>query len=227
MIAANYKYSLLLSTANPSYKQNTGLTTVNGRLAYRNLIRNKFITMVDKDAATVPTGPSSNLDPLESTIPPMQLLVTRLRALFTERPISTRRAVFNSLIDRHGPGAADSVTENWRPILRFALPYVCYMFKSGPFRDAYVVFGLDPRKDPKWATYQTANFNFRTGKWQNKAPPMEDADSLVEGRRSHLFTGKDLFPKVVYYSFVDIEDPLLRGVLDESPLRDKFHVHLG
>jgi general transcription factor 3C polypeptide 5 (transcription factor C subunit 1) len=98
------------------------------------------------------------------------------------------------------------------------------MFKSGPYRDAYVVYGVDPRKEAKWAPYQTAVFNFRTGMWRNKAKPQEDVDSLIEGRRSHIFTGRDVNTKVVYYSFVDIEDPLLRKLIDESPLRDKFHV---
>jgi general transcription factor 3C polypeptide 5 (transcription factor C subunit 1) len=214
-------FSRTVIPQNYNYKQNTGLIAINGRLAYRNLVRNKFITMVDKDAP-IPEGPSSHLDPLESTQKVMQLCITRLRELFAERPIQTRRTIFNTYIDRYGPGNTDIPNENWRPQLRFALPYVCYMFKSGPFRDSYVVHGLDPRKDSKFAQYQCANFNFRTGRWRNKGRSQDDL--LVEGNTSHIFTGKDLHPKVVYYSLCDIMDPLLRKLLDESPLREKFHV---
>ena len=184
--------------------------------------------MVEKDIPTIPTTPSSGLDSLTapSTNPSLLLCVKRLHVFFAERPISTRRAIFNSYLTRHGPGNSDSLTENWRPILRFALPYVCYMFKSGPFRDAYVVLGVDPRKDSKWAKYANSIFNFRTGKWKNKAVVQEDVKGLWEGRNNHLFTGKEVNTKVVAYGFIDILDPILRKLLDESPLREKFHVLL-
>jgi general transcription factor 3C polypeptide 5 (transcription factor C subunit 1) len=182
--------------------------------------------MVEKDIPKIPTKPSPHLDSLTSpTInPSLQLCVQRVKAFFAERPISTRRAIFNSYLIRHGPGNAESPSENWRPILRFALPYVCYMFKSGPFRDAYVLLGVDPRKEQKWAKYQTAIFNFRTGKWRNKAAIQEDVEELWDGRFNHLFTGKEVHTKVVAYGFPDILDPILRRLLDESLLRDKFHV---
>jgi general transcription factor 3C polypeptide 5 (transcription factor C subunit 1) len=182
--------------------------------------------MVEKDIPTVPQSPSSNLDPLNTTMSTMQLCVTRLRAFFQKRPITTRRAVFNEFISVYGPGNADSPLENWRPILRFALPYVCYMFKSGPYRDAYVAHGLDPRKDAKYAPYQTAIFNFRTNMWRNKAQPQEEVQEMVHNRTSHIFTGKDVGTKVVAYAFIDITDPMLRKLIDEAPLREKFHVPL-
>lgn len=222
-----YKYKLPSQRTNSSYKQNSGLILSNGRLSYRHILRNKFITMVEKDSPTIPTAPSPHLDPLSKTIKSMQVCVDRLRLFFAKRPITTRRAVFNSYLDRHGPGSSDSETDNWRPILRFALPYVCYMFKSGPYRDAYVVFGVDPRKEQKWANYQTAIFNFRTGRWRNKAAVQEDPASLWEGRKNHLFTGKDVNSKVVCYQFADITDPMLRKLIDESPLREKFHARLS
>ena len=98
------------------------------------------------------------------------------------------------------------------------------MFKSGPFRDAYVVFGTDPRKEQRWAKYQTAFFNFRQGKWRAARGEDGDGRGVWEMRNSHLFTGKDVGTRVVSYSFVDIVDPMIRKVIDESPLREKFHV---
>ena len=101
------------------------------------------------------------------------------------------------------------------------------MFRSGPFKDAYVPFTIDPRKDSKWAAYQTAAFNFRTGNWRNpNIVPNTGLTSEEINTKSHLFTGKDVGTKTVCYSFMDIMDPLVRKVLDESPLRDKFDVRL-
>jgi len=214
--------SLVILT-NSSYKQNSGLIISEGRLVYRNIYQNKFITMVEKDIPIVPSSPSSHLDPLSNTPPSLQLCVERLRAFFAERPISTRRAIFNTYLARHGLGITHD-SDNWRPLYRFALPYVCYMFRSGPFRDAYVLFGIDPRKEAKWSNYQTAAFNFRTGKWRNKSVVQDDMKRLWEMRNSHVFTGKDVDTQVLLYCFVDIEDPMLRKLIDESPLREKFHV---
>jgi general transcription factor 3C polypeptide 5 (transcription factor C subunit 1) len=99
------------------------------------------------------------------------------------------------------------------------------MFRSGPFRDAYVRHGIDPRKEAKWAGYQTTIFNFRTGHWRNQYVAPDTTVSLSEiNTKSHLFTGKDVGTKIVCFAFVDILDPLVRKVIDESPLRDKFDV---
>jgi len=201
-----------------SYKQNKGLIATNGRLAYRYIFRNKFITMIDKDAPSVPTSPSPNLDPISSLSPATQLCIRRLQDLFSEREITTRRAIYNTYLSKHGPGRLDE-KENWRPILRFALPYVCYMWKSGPFRDAHVVFGLDPRKESRWAGYQTAIFSFRDTKEMAKRPAGEEEEG-----KSHLFTGQEVGTRNVSYCFKDIVDPMLRKILDEAVLREKFHV---
>lgn len=93
------------------------------------------------------------------------------------------------------------------------------MWRSGPFRDGYVVFGLDPRKERKWAGYQTAIFSFR----DNKELPKRQAGEEEEGK-SHLFTGQEVGTRNVSYCFKDVVDPMLRKILDDAVLRDKFHV---
>jgi RNA polymerase III transcription factor (TF)IIIC subunit HTH domain len=90
------------------------------------------------------------------------------------------------------------------------------MFRSGPFRDMHVVHGLDPRKDSKWAGYQGVIFNFRT-------MPVKGGDGTEE-TTSHLFTGRNLYCQVVQYCMVDVLDPMLRSIIDESHLREEFHV---
>ena len=45
--------------------------------------------------------------------------------------------------------------------LKFILPTVAYYFTSGPWRNQWVKFGYDPRKDPKSAIYQTLDYRVR------------------------------------------------------------------
>lgn len=101
------------------------------------------------------------------------------------------------------------------------------MWKSGPFRDAYCLFGVDPRKDKKWAGYQTAIFNFRQDKESPKKVKEETAEMQAQEKegKSHLFTGRDVGTKVASYCFRDVTDPMLRKILDDVVLRDKFHVN--
>lgn len=229
VLPQSYKYQ----SPNPhiptdhSFRQNLGLVLKNGRLEFPNAYRNKFITMVSGDIPSTPSAPSKYLDALNAVSPAMTLCIERLHKLFSARPISTRRAIFNTYFETYGTGNPNQPSENWRPILRFAIPYVCYMFRSGPFKDAYVAFSIDPRKEAKWAQYQTAAFNFRTGTWRNQYVVPDTALSTEEiNTKSHLFTGKDVGTKIVCFSFVDILDPLVRQILDESPLREKFDVRI-
>ena len=177
--------------------------------------------MVDKDIPSVPSAPYPQLDPIYALPPAKQLCIKRLRDLFSDRPITTRRAIYNTYLSIHGPGTV-SEKENWRPVLRFALPHVSYMFKSGPYRDAYVLFGIDPRKENKWAGYQTEIFNFRDK--DGKAKAKEEDGQGAGDATSHLFTGREVGTKTVCYCFKDITDPMLRKILDDAVLRDRFHV---
>src|SRR6266496_3567941 len=85
-------YEYLLSTCTATkyirYKQNTGLqVTDTGRLKYRHIYSNKFITMVEKDTATIPLEPSLSLGSRTTQSPSMQLCIKRLHELFQTRPI--------------------------------------------------------------------------------------------------------------------------------------------
>lgn len=71
-------------------------------------------------------------------------IIAKLELMFAERPMWTRRGIVNTL---------NETTNNFYNI-KFALPYVSYKWKSGPWRDCYARFKLDPRSDPKYANYQ-------------------------------------------------------------------------
>jgi general transcription factor 3C polypeptide 5 (transcription factor C subunit 1) len=221
-IPQQYKYHLLPQTPpnKASYKQNSGLALIDGHLAHQSISAGKFCPEVEKNTFTVPTSPPLILEPLDSVTEALRLCVDRLRPFFQDRPITTRRALFNNYLNRHGPGDVTGVG-NWRQLFRWALPYVAYVFRSGAFRDSYVVLGLDPRRDKKWARYQTVSVNLRGSRKSNVS---KTVDELWKGRFNHLFTGKEVYNFAVFYSLADIVDPQLKKFLDESPLLDSYHV---
>ena len=45
--------------------------------------------------------------------------------------------------------------------LKFILPTVAYYFTNGPFRNQWVRFGYDPRKNPDSAMHQTLDYRIR------------------------------------------------------------------
>lgn len=128
-----------------SYQQNPAAkqvqTEAGTKLVNRTRATRQHLITRHPDDADVPSAHSPLLTQTLST--DMLHLIERLRVLFNERPIWTRRGILNSLTDPH-----DLL------ILRYAIPYTAYMWKAGPWRDCYVKFGLDPRSDPMYANYQ-------------------------------------------------------------------------
>ncbi|KAI9828857.1 MAG: tau 95 subunit of transcription factor TFIIIC [Phylliscum demangeonii] len=120
-------------------------------------IPHKLLTqMLTHGAARVPTGPHPDLPPLETLSPRAQRFVEQLRRLLEERPLWSRRALTNK-------------TKIPTGLLRSAWQYVGYLFRSGPWREALVRFGVDPRTDPKYRIYQTLMFQIAS----------EDVDKVV------------------------------------------------
>lgn len=97
--------------------------------------------------AVIPSEPRQACPPLETQEPVLQETVAVLKKLFEERPAWTRRALRNML-----------KTNEQRYALRHAVAYVGYIFRSGPWRDAIVRLGCDPRTDPEFRKYQTFIF---------------------------------------------------------------------
>ncbi|KAI5300560.1 tau 95 subunit of transcription factor TFIIIC [Ascosphaera pollenicola] len=109
---------------------------------------NRVLTyLVPFDIPVVPSEPNPDCPPREGTDRHIQATVETLVALFETRAAWTRRALRNSL-----------PTEEQKQVLRHAIPYVAYVFRSGPWRDAIVRFGYDPRKEKEAHIYQTFMF---------------------------------------------------------------------
>ncbi|EYE92833.1 transcription factor TFIIIC subunit TFC1 [Aspergillus ruber CBS 135680] len=131
---------------NPTVKQSldkTGQpTTINTSSA------TKIAThLVPYDIPTVPQAAHPGCPPISTLEPVLQETISVLESLFSTRPAWTRRGLRNSLTKLEQ-----------RHALKHAVPYVGYIFRSGPWRDAIVKHGHDPRSSPDYRIYQTAMF---------------------------------------------------------------------
>ncbi|CAG8314966.1 unnamed protein product [Penicillium salamii] len=206
---------------NPTVKkkltQSGELETFNTSTASRVLTH-----LVSYDVPTVPQKARENLAPIESLDASMQQTIAAIQSLYELHPVWTRRGIRNNLpSDEH------------RTNLRHAIPYVGYIFRSGPWRDAIVKLGLDPRTSPDYRHYQTFMFRLFSreaevardgagGRRHNLPRPSEvrldnsDSSAVSEG---HIFTGKLPFsPDGRIWMVGDIKDPQLHAVLyPENP----------
>ncbi|KAI1800565.1 RNA polymerase III transcription factor IIIC subunit-domain-containing protein [Daldinia bambusicola] len=150
--------------------------------------------------------------------PAMQVpegLMSQLHALMDERPIWTRRAILNRVTGNY----SDSV-------LRIALQLIGYQFRGGPWRDAFIKYGVDPRPDPSFRIYQTLAFKLERNIIGTKKIPWEVVRKgqvkkrARENRNSHLWNGEDYSTDGKFWQVCDITDPFVRGIIDKAPLRE-------
>ncbi|KAI0845549.1 RNA polymerase III transcription factor IIIC subunit-domain-containing protein [Daldinia vernicosa] len=142
-------------------------------------------------------------------------LMNQLHKLMDERPIWTRRAILNRITGDF----SDSV-------LRIALQLIGYQFRGGPWRDAFIKYGVDPRPDPSFRIYQTLAFKLERNIVGTKKIPWEVVRKGQTKRRmrensdSHLWNGEDYSTDGKFWQVCDITDPFVRGIIDRAPLRD-------
>ena len=171
----------------------------------------------------VPTGLAPDVPPIETCTPAMQRLIAIGRELLLNRPIFTRRALINSI-----PG------NEWETVGtnagKYMYQYMGYMFSSGPWRDAVVRFGVDPRKDPKYRIYQTMMFMLEKEPKDSRAKYVRTKNDPVvvinaaKKKNSHIFDGKNVTLDGKVWQVCDITDPFLKDLLGTSNLREDCHV---
>lgn len=174
--------------------------------------------LVAYDIANVPSTPQEGLAPIEILDKPLRELVDLLKQLFEERPAWTRRALRNHL-----------VSDEQRTLLRHAIPYVGYIFRSGPWRDAIIKLGIDPRSSPEYRHYQTLMFRVlprepdlarESGGRRRNITRTEDEyefngslSSSTGQQNTHIFTGQLPLPRDGrIWMACDIKDPLLSSL---------------
>ncbi|KAL1850289.1 tau 95 subunit of transcription factor TFIIIC [Paecilomyces lecythidis] len=209
-VPLNYMYR-----QNPTVKQSVDtsgkVSTVNTQQAPKVLTY-----LVTYDTEEVPSGPRESCPPIETLEPNLQHTIATVKKLFEERPLWTRRAIRNIL-----------TTHDERYCLRHAVPYIGYIFRSGPWRDAIVKFGHDPRSSPEYRQYQTIMFRLFAreaevardgggggGRRHTLPRPAEAGPDAPGMSTSHLFTGEPPLPlDGKLWMVCDITDSLLRSML--------------
>lgn len=182
------------------------------------LARNQSIS---HNEPVIPTHAAEDLPPIASLEPAMRRLIESAKRLFKERPIWTRRALHNRV-------SAEDLKTVGLNSAKLIYQYLGYLFNSGPWRDAVVKYGVDPRKDPKLCIYQTMVFMLDKEENDKKKPKRSKASryDLSKGtqRNTHIFDGKCVSLDGKTWQVCDITDPLLSSMLSTTSLRVDCHV---
>ncbi|KAJ3106405.1 hypothetical protein HDU97_006390 [Phlyctochytrium planicorne] len=127
---------------------------------------------VGPDDLLVPTGPLPEALEMVSKIP--QEALDQMKTLFENRPIWTRLALINNM------------SPSYAKHFKLLVPVYAYGMPSGPWRDCWIKYGYDPRKDKTARKYQVIYL-----RWVKKPQPLsrgkrllgvEDASQLVTGK---------------------------------------------
>lgn len=179
----------------------------------RSLAYNSYTIIKPTDEA-VPTGPKPNLPQASSLTPYLQTLITQIKAELEKRPIITRHLLYNKL--------------GWdkRTRLRQAAVYCGYFFESGPWREALIKWGVDPRTDPMYRKYQTVSFlsYSKPGKARHEKTfeaHIQELKQMSQEELStqHIFDGQTASTTGSLFQFCDITDPLIADILSTSDIR--------
>lgn len=171
-------------------------------------------TIIKPFAENVPDGPKSSLPPERDLTPYVQELIRSIRRELKKRPIITRHLLYNTL--------------GWdkRERLRQAAVYCGYFFETGPWREALIAWGVDPRTDPKYRFYQTVSFLSYRSTGARKHFKHFDAHvrklaqySPTELATQHMFDGEHVSETGNLFQFCDITDPLIQGILQTNDFR--------
>lgn len=151
------------------------------------------------------------LDQKLSVNSPEYLLVKCIewcKEMFTIKPIWIRRQLY------------DIIPDELNKSLKFALPYVSYIYKSGPWRFCNIKIGVDPRTDPSFWRYQNEYFrvlgvrNSSQDSSKKVVPKtLEHAPLPIEISQNLLFDGVNL-PSAVTYQIGDILDLDITSIIE-------------
>ncbi|KAI9712580.1 MAG: tau 95 subunit of transcription factor TFIIIC [Chrysothrix sp. TS-e1954] len=200
-----------------AYEQAMGVRAVGdmaGSKKVVNVFAHRKIRMhnVPYDEKTIPTQPMPDIDNESTLDAPYKTVVDRLRELLEQRPILTRRYFLCKL-------KTEQIT-----YLKYAAQYSAYSFRSGPWRDCIIKFGVDPRLDCKYAQFQAMEFHVEPARGQaplwmrSRRGGSRYGQKKTEGPRGYIFDGKSYSPRGRTWQMCDIVDPFIRPFL-ERPLR--------
>ncbi|KAI0537768.1 RNA polymerase III transcription factor IIIC subunit-domain-containing protein [Xylaria digitata] len=176
--------------------------------------RNKFSYghFIHHDAFPAPDRPT-RMDGEAQKMP--ESLMQQLRNALEKRPVWTRRAIVNQVRGNY--------TES---VLKVALQLMGYQFRGGPFRDAIVKYGIDPRHDPKYRQYQTLSFKLAKNlvgstkvPWQTIRRGQVKSYTKNDDPTSHIWDGESYSTDGKLWQICDITDPFMVDIIANAPVR--------
>ncbi|KAH8758701.1 RNA polymerase III transcription factor IIIC subunit-domain-containing protein, partial [Hyaloscypha finlandica] len=204
---------------NPHISQETDPVTGKPILVNTSRLERLQVVYLPHYMENIPEGPSQEPPDDQDVLQ----IIENIKELYNARPIWTRRAIINKV--------NYAVTEATLHLIRLALPYIGYRFRDGPFKDAIIQFGLDPRKDPKYRMYQTIYFQLAEREVRDPNAPwtgtFKPAKTPKRAKRSndklsHFFDGRDVAVDGKIWQMCDVTDPLLAKLIKEAPISETF-----
>ncbi|WDK12468.1 hypothetical protein CGRA01v4_03747 [Colletotrichum graminicola] len=207
-----------------NYSQNPYVRSELDHAGQTKLINTQLPTLIGyflkADQYPIPDGPQT---PYDGTDEEVTHCIARMQEAMQERPIWTRRSLMNKL---------GSIVRNAN-VMKRCVGYVGYQFRGGPWRDAIIKYGIDPRTDPAYRTYQTMIFNMRKLQaghigetWHAiRSLRTEQRQPQGDNHESHVFDGKSYWTDGKVWQICDITDPLIARLFAEAPLRPEVDIY--
>ena len=168
--------------------------------------------IVPHDSEEVPSESPVELVPEDTLEPRVQKCIELLRKALHKRPVMSRRVQMS---------VTGSPSET---VLRASWAYLGYMFKSGPFKDTLIKFGVDPRTDSKYREYQSIAIQVPETANSNKKRYGRAGTASSKRPRTYIFDGKSVYVDGKVWQVCDITDPLLKRLSKESAPVDEYEV---
>lgn len=176
--------------------------------------------MIDYNTNDIPTTPApelvENLKTLESKPLPvnvpefyLQKCIEWLRQIFDIKPIWLRKQL------------EDIVPPDLKKFIKQALPYVSYIYKSGPWRFCNVKFSINPKSDSSFWIYQSEYFRIPGLKFvlakdsSNRVVPNTLNQQKEITVSEYLFFNGITLPSTVTYQIGDILDLDITTILKD------------
>ncbi|KAL2880938.1 tau 95 subunit of transcription factor TFIIIC [Colletotrichum sp. CLE4] len=207
-----------------NYSQNPYVRTELDQTGQAQLINTQLPTLIGyflkADQYPIPPGPQTPYDGSDEEV---TYCIARMLEAMEERPIWTRRSLMNKL---------GSVVRNAN-VMKRCVGYVGYQFRGGPWRDAIIKYGVDPRNDPSFRTYQTMIFNMRKLQaghigetWHAiRSLRTEQRQPQGDNHESHVFDGKSYWTDGKVWQICDITDPLIANIFATAPQRPEVDIY--
>lgn len=135
----------------------------------------------------------------------------------------------------------DIIPENLKRYVKVALPYISFIYKSGPWRFSYIKYGIDPKVDKSLWKYQCEYFriqgikvnvdkNSKSRRFLPRTVKEVDSTSNLKISEHLIFTGEKV-PQTVTYQLGDILDEdvqdLISNTSDDQLFRDSIDFQDG